>query len=227
MTASFFITGTDTSVGKTCVAAALLCLARQSGKKTAAVKPVAAGCESSAEGLRNEDALALWRECTVPLSYEQINPVALAPAIAPHIAAEQAGKRLSISRLAGVCRGVMISEAEFVVIEGAGGWRVPVSPSEMLSDLAKELNLPVIVVIGLKLGCLNHALLTVEAIKRDGLHIAAWVANQIDAEMACYKENLLALERLIPAPCLGQVPYLQSPSPAVVANYLDISKLSQ
>lgn len=227
MAKNYFVTGTDTSVGKTCVAAALLHLAAKEGLKTAAVKPVAAGCEMTEEGLRNEDALLLHQECSVALDYQQVNPVALEAAIAPHIAAEQAGKRLTNSRLAGFCRGVMMSGADFVIIEGAGGWRVPISPVEKLSGLVKELKIPVIVVVGMRLGCINHALLTVEAICNDGLPIAGWVANRIDENMFCHEENLNTLKGLIPAPCLGEIPYLDYPSPSLVGNYLNISNLSQ
>lgn len=227
MAKSYFITGTDTSVGKTCVAAALLHLAAKGGLATAAVKPIAAGCEQTEQGLRNDDALILQRECTLSLEYQQINPVALEPAIAPHLAAEQAGKRLSNARLAGYCRGVMMSGADFVVIEGAGGWRVPINSVEKLSGLAKELNLSVIMVVGIRLGCINHALLTAEAIGRDGLILSGWIANCCEDGMPCYQENINTLKQLLPAPCLGEVPRLPAPTPSLVANYLNISNLSQ
>lgn len=227
MAKTYFITGTDTSVGKTCVSAAFLHLAAKAGLSTAAVKPLAAGCEQTEQGLRNEDALILQEECTLTLDYQQINPVALEPAIAPHIAAEREGRRLSNARLAGYCRGVMMSGADFVVIEGAGGWRVPINSVEKLSGLAKELKLPVIMVVGIRLGCINHALLTAEAIAHDGLTIAGWVANCCDAEMPAYLENIRTLKHLIPAPCLGEVPRLENSSPSFVANYLNISNLSQ
>ncbi len=226
-TECFFVTGTDTGVGKTSVATALLHLARNQGKKTAAVKPVAAGCEQTEHGLRNNDAVELLEQCSVPLQYEQLNPVALAPAIAPHIAAQQSGKRITVSRLAGFCRGVMMSGADFVLIEGAGGWRVPLNNVEQLSGLPKELNLPVILVVGMRLGCLNHAQLTVEAIRRDGLQLSAWVANQLEPDMPGYQENLSTLKQLLPAPCMGEIPYLPTPSMELVANYLNISKICQ
>lgn len=204
---SFFITGTDTGVGKTLVSAALLVAAKNRGLSTAALKPVAAGCEVTDAGLRNEDALLLHRLITSDLRYEQINPVALEPAIAPHIAAQQAKRGLSVDRLAGFCRGVL-NNADFTVVEGAGGWRVPLNPAETLADLARVLNLPVILVVGIRLGCINHGLLTVEAIARDGLHIAGWVANCIDPHMPCQQENIATLAQRIPAPCLAVVPNL-------------------
>ena len=175
MTRTYFVTGTDTEVGKTAVSCALLEAARRAGRSTAAVKPVAAGCDS--EG-RNEDALALQQSISMSLPYAQINPVALQPAIAPHIAAEQAGRRLQADRLAGLCRGVMGLGADLVLIEGAGGWRVPLGPRETFADIAINLQVDVILVVAMRLGCINHALLTAEAISRDGLRLAGWVANQ-------------------------------------------------
>lgn len=221
----FFITGTDTDVGKTFVSVALLGAAKARGLSTVAVKPVAAGCEKTAEGLRNEDALLLQQAMSLSLPYEQINPVALAPAIAPHIAAEQAGKRLQVSRLAGFCRGVLMHKADFAVIEGAGGWRVPLNHRETLADLAIELQLPVILVVGMKLGCISHSLLTAEAIARDGLKLAGWVANNPGESMACYEENLKSLKALLPAPCIGEVPFLPQASTEAAAAYLDMEAL--
>ncbi len=218
---TFFIAGTDTDVGKTVVTAGLLEAANKIGLSTIGMKPVAAGCQQTEAGLRNEDALLLQKAMSVNLPYEQINPVALEPAIAPHIAADQVGKRLLASQLAGYCRGVMMQPADIMLIEGAGGWRVPLNRSETLAGLAKELQLPVILVVGMKLGCINHALLTVEAIRRDGLMMAGWVANQCH-EMDCYDENLATLKELIGAPCLGEIPVLEEVTSAVVANYLSV-----
>jgi dethiobiotin synthetase len=218
----FFITGTDTDVGKTLVATALVVAANKRGLSTLAVKPVAAGCEQTEDGLRNEDALLLQQTMSLPLSYEQVNPVALAPAIAPHIAAEQMGKRLRVSQLAGYCRGTLMQRADFAVVEGAGGWRVPLNHRETLADLAQELQLPVILVVGVKLGCINHALLTAEAIAADGLTLVGWVANQLDEAMPCYEENLLTLNSLIRAPCLGVIPRLLAPNAINAAGYLNL-----
>ena len=142
------------------------------------------------------------------MPYEQVNPVALQAAIAPHIAAAREGRSLQVSRLAGLCRGVMLGGADMVLIEGAGGWRVPLGSRETLADLAKELQVGVILVVGMRLGCINHALLTAEAIARDGLHLAGWVANQPGERMNCHEENLDTLLRLMPAPLLGEVPAL-------------------
>ena len=223
MSKTWFVTGTDTGVGKTAIGCALLSAAAASGLRTAAIKPVAAGCDDAG---RNEDALQLMACMTETLDYEQVNPVALRAAIAPHIAAGQEGRRLQVSRLAGLCRGVMLQGADFVLVEGAGGWRVPLGPRETLADLARALQLDVIMVVGMRLGCINHALLTAEAIYRDGLTLAGWVANQPAEPMACHRENLDTLRSLLPAPLLGEVPYMECFDPGVAATGLDISILT-
>lgn len=223
---AFFITGTDTNVGKTLIAAGLLIAAKNRGLTTAALKPVAAGCEKTEEGLRNADALLLQSVITQPLVYDQINPYALEAAIAPHIAAQQEKRSLSVDRLSGFCRGVLGS-ADFTLLEGAGGWRVPINPRETLADLAKNLQLPVIMVVGIRLGCINHALLTFEAIVRDGVPIAGWVANCVDAEMPVLQENIDSLRARLPVPCLGVVPFLVDQSPNLVATYFDETELQK
>ena len=222
MSQTFFVTGTDTEVGKTAVSCALLHAAAAAGLSTAAVKPVAAGCD---ERGRNEDALQLMDAMTASMEYEQVNPVALEAAIAPHIAAQQEGRRVQASRLAGVCRGVMMSGADLVLVEGAGGWRVPVSPRETLADLARELRVGVILVVGMRLGCLNHALLTAEAVRRDGLELAGWVANQPAERMNCHEQNLDTLRAMLPGPCLGEMPHFSPWNPSAASKCLDIQAL--
>ena len=217
-----FITGTDTDVGKTVVACGFLAAANQQGLRTAAIKPVAAGCEVTKQGMTNTDALQLQAAASHKLPYQQINPIALEPAIAPHIAAAEAGVRLSASRLVGYCRGVSLMPVDMVVIEGAGGWRVPINSRETLADVARELNCAVVVVVGMRLGCLNHALLTMEAIRRDGLQIAGWVANILDPEMPRLQENIDTLMQCINEPCLGTVPRLDDLSPEKVATFLTV-----
>ena len=219
MAQAFFITGTDTDAGKTSVAAGLLCAAKQQGCSTLAMKPVASGCDMSAEGLRNSDALALIAQSTVPLPYTQINPYAFAPAIAPHIAAQEAGVELSVADLYRTAQVILQQQADFTLIEGAGGWRVPISNTEFLSDFAIALQLPVILVVGVKLGCINHALLSAQAILNDGLELAGWVANVVDPNCARLAENLATLQQLMPAPCLAEVPHLSTPSAEYVAGY--------
>ncbi|RLA53951.1 MAG: dethiobiotin synthase [Gammaproteobacteria bacterium] len=222
MSNAWFVTGTDTGVGKTAISCALLAAAAEAGLRTAAVKPVAAGCDDNGH---NEDALQLLDCMTEPLDYAQVNPVALEAPIAPHIAAQRQGKRLQAGRLAGICRGVMMGSADFVLIEGAGGWRVPISSRETLADLAVQLQVGVILVVGMRLGCINHALLTAEAIRHDGLVLAGWVANQPGEHMACHKENLDTLQRLLPAPLLGEVPQLTPFDPAAAGKLLSLQYL--
>lgn len=225
MKQAYFVTGTDTEVGKTTIAAGLLHAARLAGLSTAAAKPVASGCEVTAEGLRNSDALALLGECTLPLSYAQVNPLAFAPAIAPHLAAREAGVALTLDALLPPVQQVLALGADFTLVEGAGGWRVPLAGQANLSDLPIALGLPVILVVGVRLGCINHALLTAEAIARDGLILAGWVANIVDPQTSRLEENLATLAERLPAPCLGQVPRLAQASPAAVAANLQLDLL--
>ncbi len=203
----YFVTGTDTGVGKTFVAAALLARARGLGFRTAAFKPVAAGAERTPHGLRNEDGLILQRAISQPRAYEEINPVCLEPAIAPHIAAREAGVSLGVESLQAAFSDFADGGGDFGLVEGAGGWRVPLNDRETFADLARALKRPVILVVAMRLGCINHALLTAEAIARDHLELAGWVANCVDPQsMARYRENLATLEALLPAPLLGEMP---------------------
>lgn len=220
------MTGTDTDVGKTFVGRALLRHAASLGMSTLGLKPVAAGCERhqllSAVGpadtvLRNSDALLLQAASTIVLDYDKINPVALEPAIAPHIAAEQTGQtdRLKVSELANHIQSVVAAaKPDFLIVEGAGGWLVPLSATdsgyETFADLARELQYPVILVVALRLGCINHALLSQAAIRQSGLKLAGWVANPVSAEsMPVEDENLRTLDRLIEAPRLASLPYYE------------------
>ena len=225
MNPAYFITGTDTDVGKTTVAAGLLFAAREAGLTTAAGKPVASDCETTSKGLRNADALALMAECSIPLTYNEVNPVAFEPAIAPHIAAREVGVTLTVNSLLVPMQAILDKQAQFTLIEGAGGWRVPLSGQASLSDLAQALNLPVILVVGVRLGCISHALLTAEAIARDGLQLAGWVANIIDPKTSRLEENLATLAERLPAPCLGRVPRLKSASAKAVAEHLQLDLL--
>ncbi len=226
MARTLFITGTDTEVGKTFVSAALLHAFFQAGLRTIGLKPVAAGCESTPEGLVNEDALMLQRYATIKLPYSQVNPIALEAPIAPHIAAQREGKVLSLSRLVGLCRGTLMTPHDMAVVEGAGGWLVPLNSRELLSDLARELRAPVVLVVGLRLGCLNHALLTVESIQRRGIPLAGWIGNQCQVEpMAAIEDNLDTLQGAIRAPCLGILPYADNPHDETVQQSLNIEAL--
>ena len=224
---TYFITGTDTDAGKTLVTEGLLLAARQQGLTTLAIKPVAAGCERFPDGLRNDDAVKLMAQMTTSLSYDEVNPVALEPAIAPHIAAQQAGQQLRLDRLITHCQAVLEQPAQLALIEGAGGWRLPLNEAEYLSGLPQALEVSAILVVGMKLGCLNHALLTVEAIANDGVPLAGWVANGLDANMSCFDENLQTLKTRVKAPLLGIIPFLAETGDKaqLAASYLDIQSL--
>jgi len=217
-----FVTGTDTDVGKTVIAAGLLEAANQKGLRTAAIKPVAAGCEDRGEGPQNDDALLLQATASLKLSYQQVNPVALDLPMAPHIAAQEQGKMLTANRLSGFCRGISILPADFLIIEGAGGWRVPINKRETMAEIPKQLNAEVVLVVGVRLGCINHALLTAQAIRADGLKIAGWVANIVDPEMLRVDENIDTLKQMLFEPCLGVIPRLSDVSPQQVASHLTI-----
>ena len=225
MTQAFFVTGTDTEIGKTTVAAGLLHAAKLAGLSTAAAKPVASGCVLTADGLRNDDALALLGECTVALRYEEVNPLAFEPAIAPHLAAREVGVLLDVAALQGPVQAILDKRADFTLIEGAGGWRVPLAGQATLSDVAIALKLPVILVVGVRLGCINQALMTAEAILRDGLPLADWVANLVDPQISRLEDNLATLAERLPAPCLGYLPRLADASPAAVCSYLNLDLL--
>lgn len=197
----FFITGTDTGVGKTFAACQLLHAAQQRGLRTLGLKPLAAGAEKMDGEWRNEDALLLQEAATVKLPYASINPFCFELAAAPHLAAKKNGAILSAKIIAQNVRKVLDeSEFDYCVIEGAGGWRVPLNDTETMADVVKLLQIPVILVVGMKLGCINHALLTAEVIKADGFALHGWVANDLGNPMPLLEENIATLERLLPAP---------------------------
>ena len=201
-----FVAGTDTDVGKTRISVALMQLLAASGMRVAAMKPVASGCELTAEGLRNDDALQLSEQATVALPYEVVNPYAFEPAIAPHIAAEQVDTQIEMAVIQQQFN-VIKQQADGIIVEGAGGWLVPIGGGQTLADVAVSLDLPVVLVVGIRLGCINHALLTVEAIKRSGLPLYGWVANHV-AECTESDAIIDTLKTMISRPCLGIVPVL-------------------
>ncbi|MBY5991056.1 dethiobiotin synthase [Ferrimonas balearica] len=210
----YFVTGTDTEVGKTRVTAGLLSAARREGIQTLGLKPIAAGCDTTPEGLRNDDALALMAASSVSLPYEAINPIALAPPIAPHIAAAQAGQTITAARLSEALPRAAMASADLCLVEGAGGWRLPIGQGATLPQWVQAEGWPVILVVGMKLGCLNHALLSAEAVRADGLKLAGWVANRVDPAMRHYDENLATLAEMLAAPLLAEVPYLEGEAAA-------------
>lgn len=206
-----FVAGTDTEVGKTLCSAALLLRLGEAGVRAAACKPVSAGCRLEGGRLVNGDAELLAATAPVRRPLEVVNPVALEPAIAPHIAAAEAGIELDAAALADACRAAGAG-ADFLLVEGAGGWRVPLGPTETLADVPRLLGLPVLLVVGLRLGCLSHALLTAEAIRADGLELAGWIANPLDPGMPRLAENIATLEQRLPAPLLARLPRCRAES---------------
>ncbi len=222
----YFIAGTDTDAGKTFVSQALLTAAINEGMSCYGLKPVAAGCVDQGEGLQNDDALRLMQSSSVKLSYQQVNPIALEAAIAPHVAAKQEEVTLNTQKVVGFCRGaLMMNRADFIIVEGAGGWRVPLNSRETMAQIPKELSLPVILVVGVKLGCINHALLTAEAINRDGLQIAGWVANHIDPQMESSEESVATLKAAINAPLIGEVPFIENQDIAQASKHLQLEQI--
>ena len=221
----YFITGTDTGVGKTAVTLGLMQVLQARGNIVVAMKPVAAGCELTPAGLRNDDALRLQQQASLELDYAQINPYAFAPAIAPHIAAEQAGVRIDFEKIFNKYNKLNCM-SDCVLVEGAGGWQVPLNDNETLADLALQLDLEVIMVVGIRLGCLNHALLTAAAIAAAGCTLAGWVANQLPPAPECAQENINYLKSRISAPLLGVLPIMPVVSASAVAENLSLSALA-
>ncbi len=223
MARGIFVTGTDTGVGKTLVSAALLHVFRAQGLAAAGMKPVASGSGRTPAGLRNEDALALVAAASKPWPYETVNPYVFEPAIAPHIAAAEAGVAVELEPIERAYRE-LAAGSDVVVVEGAGGFLVPLAPGLSFADLPIRLGLEVVLVVGLRLGCLNHAFLTAEAIATRGLRLAGWVGNQAEPVYDRREENIAALEAGLPAPCWGIVPPLAAPQGEAAAQHLDPGK---
>ena len=222
-----FVTGTDTDSGKTVTAVAVLHALRQRGLSCLASKPIAAGAAMTEQGLRNSDALHLQRAAGGQQAYEQVNPYCFAAPIAPHIAAQQQGQTLDGQAIAASLHKLLAQAADYRVIEGAGGWLLPLNAHETLADVITELRIPVLLVVGLKLGCLNHALLTVADIERRGVPLVGWVGNQLQPQAMPYQaENVTLLKQRISAPCLGILPY-QADWQQGLADQLVISHLLQ
>jgi dethiobiotin synthetase len=221
MPCGIFITGTDTGVGKTVVAAGLVRLGARMGTQTVGLKPIASGAMPTPGGLRNDDALALAAAGSLRLPYADTNPLCFEPAIAPHLAAAEAGATITVPTLLD-WYGRVTGDAGLVIVEGAGGWRVPLHPEGFLSDLPEQLGLGVVLVVGLRLGCLNHARLTREAIERSGRSaFLGWIGSHIDPGFERAAANLGTLERLLGGPALAVLPMLPDTSPDRVADLLD------
>ena len=201
----FFITGTDTEVGKTVVATALVRGFAANGVRVAVMKPVASGSLQTPAGLRNDDALQLQAAGNVAARYEDVNPYCFEPAVSPHIAANEAGVKVDIARIRASFAN-LAAAAELVVVEGAGGWLAPINDHQSIGDIARALGLPAVLVVGMRLGCINHARLTRLAIETHGVPFAGWIANTLDESMPRLDENLQALVRALAAPPLAIVP---------------------
>lgn len=213
------MTGTDTGVGKTLVSCALLHKWSSLGLRTLGIKPVAAGTTRTPEGAGNEDVLMLQRYSSVCLPYEHVNPVLLNEPIAPHIAAQRIGLDLVAEDIFDACDHALNAPADCLLAEGAGGWCVPLNRDQNMMDLAKFMGFSVLLVVRMRLGCLNHALLSAQSITASGLSMVGWVAT-VPEEMRCLEDNIQALREHLPAPCWGIIPSLNEPNPESASPYL-------
>lgn len=219
MGCGLFITGTDTGIGKTWVTLGVMARLQRLGWSVAGMKPVASGCRQTAHGLRNDDALRIQQQSSIALAYSQLNPYAYEPPIAPHIAAMGAKRPISLTRIVNAYQAI-VEQVDWCVVEGVGGWLVPLDARHTVGDLVQRLEVPVLLVVGIRLGCLNHALLSVNSILHQGTRLLGWVANQIEPAPVRATRNIETLEEWIDAPCLGTIPWLQAPSPQVLATHL-------
>lgn len=227
MTERWFITGTDTEVGKTVASCALLEAAKAAGRRAAGYKPVASGSEMTPEGLRNSDALSLQRHSSVALRYEQVNPLTFGEPTSPHIASREEGSPIDFAVMSAGLRALE-QQADWVLVEGAGGWFTPLTDDATFADWAQQERLPVILVVGVKLGCINHALLTAQAVQAAGLRLAGWVANDVQPPGRRHQDYLATLQRLLPAPMLGEIPWLGAePDVTPAAQWIDVGKLAR
>ncbi|MDW7535564.1 MAG: dethiobiotin synthase [Candidatus Nitrotoga sp.] len=220
---SFFVTGTDTGVGKTLIGCALLYAFAQQGRRVVGMKPVASGCDKDGQ---NHDVKQLQAASNVPADYDQINTYGLLDPIAPHIAAQNAGVHIELASIVTAYRA-LASRADVVIVEGIGGFAVPLNDSQGIPDLAMELGLPVILVVGIRLGCLNHALLTASAIEACGLKCAGWVANVLEPDMLAAQASVVALKKRLNAPLIGVVPWQILPDAKSSAPKLQLELLGQ
>ncbi len=217
----FFITGTDTDAGKTEIAAGIIHKIASMGYQVVGMKPIASGCDQTDFGLRNSDALKLIAAANTEVSYDLINPYTFKDPIAPHIAAQQNDIEIKMDVILD-CYRQIAEKVEVVVVEGVGGWAVPISKTSRMDDLAHVLDLPVVLVVGIHLGCINHALLTYEAIKAKGLRVAGWVANYVSPKDLCIEEQKQSISERISAPLLGEIPFNATINAEFVAKHLEI-----
>ncbi|GAB4512042.1 MAG: dethiobiotin synthase [Sulfuricaulis sp.] len=224
MSGGWFVTGTDTGVGKTLVSHLLLEALARAGQTAVGMKPVASGCHATDAGWRSDDALELAAASGTSVDYTDVNPYALGPACAPHIAAREMGIEIELEKILASFRRLQ-QKSPWVVVEGVGGWMAPLGERMTMADVACALHLPVILVVGLRLGCLNHALLTVEAIRRADMPLAGWIANQIDPAMTHVPENIATLAQKIEAPLLAHFPFEPAAKPNIAVSAIPIQTL--
>lgn len=222
---NFFILGTDTGVGKTIVAGALLTGLKVQGLSTIGLKPIASGAQLTPMGLRSDDAICLQKAASICLPYQQVNPFCFADPIAPHIAAEREKRLLSVSAITRSCQLALSYQADYGVIEGVGGVSVPLNKKESFADLVQVMGFPIILVVGMRLGCLNQALLTWKYLQQCQLPVIGWIANQVDPMMGCIEENINFLKFSFPMPYLGFFPYLQEVNLSVFSALINYEAL--
>ena len=222
---SVYVTGTDTGIGKTVASVALLQALRARGLRAVGMKPVASGCDWIDDGWRNEDALVLLTASEPRPGYADLNPYALRLPLAPELAAEADGIAVELERIR-AAHARLRARADVVVVEGVGGWAAPLSRTLDQADVVRALELSVVLVVGLRLGCLNHAYLTARAIAADGCRLAGWIANDIDPAMERMDDNVALLSQRLAAPCLGRLPHADAGDAGAMARYLDITALA-
>jgi dethiobiotin synthetase len=221
---AWFVTGTDTEIGKSLCSAALLHAFAHQGKRVAGMKPIAAGATWAGEHWHNDDVALITAASNVAIAPELVCPYLLHEAVAPHIAAAGEGIHFDLDHI-GSCLKQIRGQTEITIVEGVGGFRVPLTDSQDTADLAVQLGLPVILVVGMRLGCISHALLTVEAIQARGLTLAGWIANQIDPGMRHVAANMATLKARIAAPLLGHIPHLVPADPRMAVEHLNLDLL--
>jgi len=220
MIKGMFITGTDTGIGKTVVSCAILAKLKQMGLMVQGMKPIASGCELTKDGLRNEDAEALIDNSSIIQDYDLVNPYAFEPPIAPHLIAAKLGVDIDIDLILEKFNKLK-TDMDSIIVEGVGGWQVPINETQTVANLAVRLNLPVVLVVGVRLGAINHAMLTYDAICQSGLDCMGWVANIVEKNMLNSNENIEAIQQRIEAPLLAKIPYQNSIDVQRIVSYFD------
>jgi dethiobiotin synthetase len=225
MAKGVFITGTDTGIGKTHFTLALMQALKKRGKRVNGMKPIASGAELINGSLINEDAELIMKQCSEQLHYELINPAVYDLPVSPNIAANKSNKIVSLEQISS-CYKEIQSKSDNIIVEGVGGWRVPISDDLDISDLVRKLQLPVILVVGLKLGCINHSILTADAIKADGLLLVGWVSNVVEKDYLFIQDTINTLNKSLACPHLADLPFSSNYDLDEVSAHVDVSKFS-